>query len=181
MRNAYKNVKFDSFDFNVIKFNLETENLLDTVYDLYEESIKQVCVYLENKNINKEECGIADMDEYALEVKNMIKKKFIDNKKLDWKSYLDTLLSTVYEKYFNNLTIIDDTSSNEDIKYEQYIDILSNMFGNIEEYIEIEYRKFEEKRACNVGNVKLKYSKVNSYSRLEDNSKNSTNNFEICA
>jgi len=90
-------------------------------------------------------------------------------------------LEKVYEKYFNNLTIIDDTSSNEDIKYEQYIDILSNMFGNIEEYIEIEYRKFEEKRACNVGNVKLKYSKVNSYSRLEDNSKNSTNNFEICA
>ena len=160
MGNIYNKIIFESHDYNVIKFNLDNEKLLNQLYQLYYDNIIKVKTYLINNNFNVDDFGIKDIDNYTIEVKCTIKERFINNNKLDWKSHLESLFVCIFKKYTKNFEIIDSTSKDDEDRYEQYIDILSNMFGNIEEYIEKEYNKFQESKKVvpNINN-KLRYTK----------------------
>lgn len=129
---------------------------LDSLYNLFEEKIQYVTKTLKNNNIEEDEWDIQFIKEDALQSIKNIEEDFITDKTLDWRINLSKIIKKVLDKSKANFKIADEMYHNPMKKSEQYYDLLSNIFDNLEELICIKYKEYEISRNIrftNIGNL----------------------------
>ncbi|WP_227859591.1 MULTISPECIES: hypothetical protein [unclassified Clostridioides] len=138
---------------NKSNLDLEQSCYVDNLYDLFAEKIKYVTKTLKNKNIEDEEWDINFIKEEALESVKNIKNEFIIDKALDWRVNLSIIIKELLEKNKTNFRIADEMYDDSMKRSEQYYDLLSNIFDNAEELINIKYRNYKNSKPTNVNQV----------------------------
>ncbi len=153
-------------EFNMNNYSIMFENksildlkqtcYLDGLYNLFTEKIQYVTETLKNNNIEEDEWDIQFIKEDALQSIKKIEEEFITDKTLDWRVNLSTIIKKVLDKSKANFKIADEMYNNPMKKSEQYYDLLSNIFDNLEELICIKYKEYEiysNIRFANIGNL----------------------------
>ncbi|MCC0783363.1 hypothetical protein IR152_09755 [Clostridioides sp. ES-S-0108-01] len=138
---------------NKSNLDLEQSCYVDNLYDLFAEKIKYVTKTLKNNNIEDEEWDINFIKEEALESVKNIKNEFIIDKALDWRVNLSIIIKELLEKNKTNFRIADEMYDDSMKRSEQYYDLLSNIFDNAEELINIKYRNYKNSKPTNVNQV----------------------------
>ncbi|EJA6562026.1 TPA: hypothetical protein KPF84_001414 [Clostridioides difficile] len=138
---------------NKSNLDLEQSCYVDNLYDLFAEKIKYVTKTLKNNNIEDEEWDINFIKEEALESVKNIKNEFIIDKALDWRVNLSIIIKELLEKNKTNFRIADEMYDDSMKRSEQYYDLLSNIFDNAEELINIKYRNYKNSKSTNVNQL----------------------------
>ncbi|WP_255619180.1 hypothetical protein [Clostridioides sp. ZZV14-6045] len=114
--------------------NLKLEQIgyIDELYYLFSEKFQYVTEVLKDNNIKDSKWDIDFIKEDALKSVRTIKDKIIINKSINLQS-----IKNLLEKSKNSFKTADDMYDNPVKRSEQYYDLLSNLFDNVEEIISL--------------------------------------------
>lgn len=116
---------------------------MNDYYEVFENNFKLVINGLKELQISQNEWDIPFLIEDAKDIMNDIKSEFIDGKELDWKIQLSTIFSELTEKSKSNFLHAQTLYNDPLQRYEQYYDLLSNMFSKAEYLILKKYNQYK--------------------------------------